>query len=276
MDQQGNTVSTKVTRITTRTIQEMKDAGERIACLTAYDFLVARMLDDAGIDIILVGDSLSNVFQGNATTLPVTLDEMIYHTKIVSNVTRRAMVVTDLPFMSYQVTVEEAFRNAGRIMKETNALGVKVEGGRRVAKVVEKVSGEGIPIIGHIGLMPQSILKYGGYRPRGTSEQEAAELIDDAIALEEAGAFAVVIEKIPATLAQRITDLLHIPTIGIGAGAHCSGQILVTHDMLGLFEDFRPRFVRRYAALTEEMERAFRAYISDVKSGTFPNDSESY
>ena len=269
-------VSSSANRITTRTIQEMKDAGEPIACLTAYDFLLARMLDEVGLDIILVGDSLSNVFQGNATTLPVTLDEMIYHTKIVSNVTRRAMVITDLPFMTYQVTVEEAFRNAGRIMKETNALGVKVEGGKRVAKVVEKVSGEGIPIVGHIGLMPQSILKYGGYRPRGTSAEEANELIEDALALQEAGAFAIVLEKIPADLGKTITERLDIPTIGIGAGPFCSGQILVTHDMLGLFEDFRPRFVRRYAKLSEEIERACRQYIADVKAGTFPNESESY
>jgi 3-methyl-2-oxobutanoate hydroxymethyltransferase len=263
-------------RITTRSIQEMKEAGIPIACLTAYDFLFARLLDAAGLDIILVGDSVSNVFQGNNTTLPVTLDEMIYHTKVVSGTVKRAMVITDLPFMSYQITVEEALRNAGRVMKETRAGAVKVEGGKRVAKVVEKISGEGIPIVGHIGLMPQSILKYGGYKPRGTSDDEAQELIADAIALEEAGAFAVVMEKIPADLGKTITEQLHIPTIGIGAGPHCSGQILVTHDMLGLFEDFRPRFVRRYAALAEEMDAAFRNYIQDVKTGLFPNDSESY
>jgi 3-methyl-2-oxobutanoate hydroxymethyltransferase len=263
-------------RITTRTIQEMKDRGQRIACLTAYDFIFARMLDEAGIDIILVGDSVSNVFQGNATTLPVTLDEMIYHTKAVSRVARRALVITDLPFMTYQVTTEEAFRNAGRIMKETDALGVKVEGGRRVANVVEKISGEGIPIMGHIGLMPQSILKYGGYRPRGETEEEANEILDDAMVLQEAGAFAVVLEKIPAELAQRVTERLRIPTIGIGAGPHCSGQILVTHDMLGLFEDFRPRFVRRYASLSDIISTAFKHYIQDVKSGSFPNETESY
>jgi 3-methyl-2-oxobutanoate hydroxymethyltransferase len=263
-------------RITTRSIQEMKEAGIIIACLTAYDFLFARLLDSSGLDIILVGDSVSNVFQGNNTTLPVTLDEMIYHTKVVSNIVKRAMVVTDLPFMSYQITVEEALRNAGRVMKETRAGGVKVEGGKRVAKVVEKISNEGIPIIGHIGLMPQSILKYGGYKPRGTSDDEALELIDDAVALEEAGAFAVVMEKIPASLGKTITEKLHIPTIGIGAGPHCSGQILVTHDMLGLFEDFRPRFVRRYAALAEEMETAFKQYVIDVKEGLFPNETESY
>ncbi len=263
-------------RVTTRTLQEMKDAGQPIACLTAYDFLTARILDEAGIDLILVGDSVSNVFQGNPTTLPVTLDEMIYHTKAVSRVVRRAMVITDLPFMSYQVTTEEAFRSAGRVMKETLAHGVKVEGGSRAAKVVEKISGEGIPIMGHIGLMPQSILKFGGYRPRGTSEDEARELVDDAIALQEAGAFAVVLEKIPATLGARITESISIPTIGIGAGMQCSGQILVTHDMLGLFEDFRPRFVRRYAAMADDMDDAFRRYIQDVKSGHFPNESESY
>ncbi len=263
-------------RVTTRTIQEMKDAGMPIACLTAYDFLTARLLDDAGIDLILVGDSVSNVFQGNPTTLPVTLDEMIYHTKAVSRVVRRAMVITDLPFMSYQVTTEEAFRSAGRVMKETLAHGVKVEGGVRIAGMVEKVAGEGIPVMGHIGLMPQSILKFGGYRPRGTNEEEADALVQDALALQEAGAFAIVLEKIPATLGKRITEQLSIPTIGIGAGQHCSGQILVTHDMLGLFEDFRPRFVRRYAALADEMDRAFRQYIHDVKASTFPNESESY
>lgn len=263
-------------RVTTRRLQEMRDAGDPIVCLTAYEFLMARLLDDAGIDLILVGDSVSNVFQGNPTTLPVTLDEMIYHTKAVSRVVHRSMVITDLPFMSYQVTTEEAFRSAGRVMKETQAHGVKIEGGQRVAKVVEKISGEGIPIMGHIGLMPQSILKYGGYRPRGTSDSEAEAIIQDAIILEEAGAFAIVLEKIPATLGKRITEAVTIPTIGIGAGPSCSGQILVTQDMLGLFEDFRPRFVRRYASLADEMDRAFRQYIQDVKSGNFPNESESY
>lgn len=272
----SSAAQTSPKRVTTRAIQEMRDAGQRIACLTAYDFLLARLLDDAGVDIILVGDSVSNVFQGNNTTLPVTLEEMIYHTKAVSNIVRRAMVVTDLPFMSYQVTVEEAFRNAGRIMKETKAGGVKVEGGRRVAAVVEKISGEGVPVMGHIGLMPQSILKYGGYRPRGTSREEADEIIDDAVALEQAGAFAIVLEKIPASLGREITERISIPTIGIGAGPHTSGQILVTHDMLGLFEEFRPRFVRRYLTLSDDMSRAFREYIADVKNGSFPNESESY
>jgi 3-methyl-2-oxobutanoate hydroxymethyltransferase len=263
-------------RITTRTIQEMKDRGERIACLTAYDYLLGRILDETGIDMVLVGDSVSNVFQGNATTLPVTLEEMIYHTKAVSNVVRRALVITDLPFMTYQVSTEEAFRNAGRIMKETQSLGVKVEGGQQVAGVIRKISSEGIPIMGHIGLMPQSILKYGGYRPRGTTPEEAEDLLQDALALQDAGAFAIVLEKIPASLAKSITEQLHIPTIGIGAGQHCSGQILVTHDMLGLFEDFRPRFVRRYAALTDNIHTAVQHYIEDVKSGNFPNESESY
>lgn len=263
-------------RITTRTIQEMKDRGEKIACLTAYDFLLGRLLDETGIDIVLVGDSVSNVFQGNATTLPVTLEEMIYHTKAVSNIVKRALVITDLPFMTYQVNTEEAFRNAGRIMKETQSLGVKVEGGQQVANVIRKISGEGIPIMGHIGLMPQSILKYGGYRPRGTTQEEAEDLMQDALALQDAGAFAIVLEKIPAALAKTITERLLIPTIGIGAGKHCSGQILVTYDMLGMFEDFRPRFVRRYASLTDEIQKAIRDYIDDVKSGSFPNESESY
>ncbi|MAT39704.1 MAG: 3-methyl-2-oxobutanoate hydroxymethyltransferase [Ectothiorhodospiraceae bacterium] len=263
-------------RVTTRTIQEMKDADIPIACLTAYDFLMARTLDNVGIDIILVGDSVSNVFQGNNTTLPVTLEEMIYHTKAVSNIVDRAMVVTDLPFMSYQVTVEEAFRNAGKIMKETRSGGVKVEGGKRVAKVVEKISGEGIPTMGHVGLLPQSILKYGGYQPRGRTEEEAQEIIEDAIALEEAGAFAVVIEKVPADLGKRITEALTIPTIGIGAGPDCSGQILVTHDMLGLYEDFQPRFVRKYATLNDEISKAVSQYIEDIKNRSFPNESESY
>jgi 3-methyl-2-oxobutanoate hydroxymethyltransferase len=263
-------------RVTTRTIQELKDSNEPIACLTAYDFLLARMLDRAGVDLILVGDSVSNVFQGNNTTLPVTLDEMIYHTKAVSNIVQRAMVITDLPFMSYQVSVEEAFRNAGRIMKETKAGGVKIEGGKAVAKVVEKITGAGIPTMGHVGLLPQSILMYGGYQPRGRSEEEAQEIIDDAIALQDAGAFAIVIEKVPAELGKRITDALSIPTIGIGAGPECSGQILVTPDMLGLYEDFRPRFVRLYASLTKEITSACENYISDVKLRTFPNESESY
>ncbi len=263
-------------RVTTRSLLEMKLRGEKIACLTAYESLMARLLDMAGLDIILVGDSVSNVFQGNETTLPVTLDEMIYHTRAVTRGVRRAMVVTDMPFMSFQVTVEEAFRNAGRIMKETHAGGVKIEGGERVAGVIEKISGEGVPVMGHIGLMPQSIHKYGGYKPRGTSEEEANSLVTDARALEQAGAFAIVLEKIPAGLARRITASVAIPTIGIGAGIHCDGQILVSYDMLGLIEDFNPRFVRRYAHLAEIMSRAFAAYAADVKSNSFPTESESY
>lgn len=263
-------------RITTRVIHDMKQRGEKIACLTGYDYLIARLLDEAGIDIVLVGDSVSNVFQGNETTLPVTLDEMIYHTKAVVVGVTRAMVITDMPFMSFQVTTEEAFRNAGRIMKETRAGGVKIEGGARVAGVVEKISGGGIPVMGHIGLMPQSIHKYGGYKPRGTTEEEARAMVNDARALEEAGAFAIVLEKIPAELAKQITASVQIPTIGIGAGPYCDGQILVTYDMLGLFEDFRPRFVRRYVHLSEIIGEAFQLYVKDVKDTTFPNESESY
>ena len=263
-------------KVTTRSLYEMKQRGEKIACLTGYDYLFARLLDTAGIDLVLVGDSVSNVFQGNETTLPVTLDEMIYHTKAVTLGVKRAMIVTDMPFMTYQITVEEAFRNAGRIMKETQAGGVKIEGGERVAKVAEKISGEGIPVMGHIGLMPQSIHKYGGYKPRGTTEDEARTLMNDAKVLQDAGAFAIVLEKIPADLAKKITESIQIPTIGIGAGIHCDGQILVSYDMLGLFEDFRPRFVRRYVHLTEILEKAFRDYIKDVKGNLFPNESESY
>ena len=263
-------------RITTRALYEMKERAEKIACLTGYDYLLGRLLDNSGIDLILVGDSLSNVFQGNETTLPVTLDEMIYHTKSVTKGVKRALVITDMPFMSYQVSVDEAFRNAGRIMKETSAGGVKIEGGENLAPVVEKISREGIPIMGHIGLMPQSIHKYGGYRPRGTTDDEAQTLLRDAKVLEEAGAFAIVLEKIPARLAEQITASIKIPTIGIGAGPHCDGQVLVSYDMLGLFEDFRPRFVRRYIHLAEIIQQAFTQYVDDVKKNSFPNELESY
>ncbi len=269
-------ISKKIRRVTTRSIHEMYTAGEKISCLTAYDYTMARLLDQAGVDILLVGDSLSNVIQGHETTLPVTLEEMIYHTKAVVRGVHRAMVITDLPFMSYQNTVEEAFRNAGKVMKTTGAGGVKLEGGEKCAEVIHKISIEGIPVMGHIGLLPQSIHQYGGYQPRGTTDEEAERILKDAKAIQDAGAFSVVLEKIPAKLAKRITAELRIPTIGIGAGVHCSGQILVVFDMLGLTEDFNPRFVRRYANLAEEMRRAFTNYVSDVKAGSFPNEQESY
>ena len=264
-------------RVTTRTIRDMKSRGEKIAMITGYDYTFARLFDEAGIDMILVGDSLSNVIQGNETTIPVTLDEMIYHAKlVVRGVKERAMIICDMPFMSFQVTVEEGFRNAGRIMKETGAGGVKIEGGERVADHVRRMSEAGIPVMGHLGLTPQSIHQYGSYRTRGVTKEEASRLKRDAKALEEAGVFALVLEKIPASLAKEVTDSLRIATIGIGAGPHCDGQVLVMHDLLGLTEEFHPRFVRKYSTLAETVRSAVRKYGSDIKSGKFPNESESY
>lgn len=265
-----------VRRVTTRVLQEMKRKGVRISALTAYDATIAALFDRAGIDVLLVGDSVANVVQGHTTTLPVTLEEMIYHTRAVMRGVTRAMVVVDMPFMSYQVRADEAFRNAGRIMKETEAGAVKLEGGLEVADGVRRMTGAGIPVMGHLGLQPQSIHQYGGYRPRGTTEEEAAKIIADAKALEEAGAFAIVLEKIPAELASRITASLTVPTIGIGAGAGCDGQILVYADMLGLTIDFNPRFVRRYDNFAERIVDAAQRYLADVRSGDFPNPEESY
>jgi 3-methyl-2-oxobutanoate hydroxymethyltransferase len=263
-------------KVTTRTILELKSRGEPIAALTAYDFLTARLLDAAGIDILLVGDSLANVVQGHDTTLPVTLDEMIYHSKAVMRGVERAMVVVDLPFMSYQVNAEEGFRNAGRIMKETGANAVKLEGGRRVADGVGRMVEAGIPVMGHLGLTPQSIQQFGGYRPRGASPDEAKAILSDAKVLEEAGVFAIVLEKIPAALAKEVSASISVPTIGIGAGAGCDGQILVTPDMLGMNEEFHPRFVRLYARLADSIRDAARTYKADVKARTFPTEEESY
>lgn len=263
-------------RITTRAIIELKQRNVKITALTAYDYLMAKLLDRAGIDLILVGDSLGNVFQGNETTLSVTLDEMIYHTKAVTKDVKRAMVITDMPFMSFQNTTQEAFNNAGRIMKETNAGGVKLEGGKRIADAVKKITEAGIPVVGHIGLTPQSIHQFGGYLPRGKNEQEAETLLEDAKILEEAGAFALILEKIPAKLAKQVTESISIPTIGIGAGPDCDGQILVVYDMLGLIEDFKPRFVRKYENFAEDAGNAFKKYIADVQGQKFPNQNESY
>jgi 3-methyl-2-oxobutanoate hydroxymethyltransferase len=263
-------------RVTTRTLQEMKRKGRRISALTAYDAIIGRIFDEAGIDVLLVGDSVANVVQGHETTLPVTLDEMIYHTKAVTRTVERAMVVVDMPFMSYQVRADEAFRNAGRIMKETSASAVKLEGGIEYSETVRRMTASGIPVMGHLGLQPQSIHQYGGYRPRGTSVEEAEKIMVDAGALEEAGAFALVLEKIPADLAKRVSQMLKIPTIGIGAGPHCDGQILVYADMLGLTVDFHPRFVRRYESFADRATEAARKYADDVRSGDFPNESESY
>ena len=276
IDSDRHTHSAPMRRVTTRRLQDMKKQGKRISCLTAYDALIARILDDAGIDLILVGDSLGNIVQGHETTIPVTLDDIIYHTKAVVKGVQRALVVADMPFMSYQVSPEEAFRNAGRLMKEAGASAVKVEGGHRVCEAVRRMTEAGIPVMAHLGLTPQSINQFGSYRARGQNAEEADEMMRDAKELEEAGAFAVVLEKIPMQLAQKITESLTIPTIGIGAGPHCDGQILVYSDMLGLTIDFSPRFVRRYDSLHERIDDSVSRYIQDIQSGSFPDESESY
>jgi 3-methyl-2-oxobutanoate hydroxymethyltransferase len=263
-------------KITTKVIATMKINGTRIACLTAYDFITARLLDQSGVDLILVGDSLAQVFQGQETTLPVTLDEMIYHAKTVVRGVDRAMVIIDMPFMSYQANDEEGFHNAGRIMKETGAGGVKLEGGERTANLVHLMTRAGIPVMGHLGLTPQSIYQFGGFTPRGATPAEAKQLLKDAKFLEEAGAFGIVLEKIPSDLAAKVTKSLAIPTIGIGAGMHCDGQILVVSDMLGLYEDFHPRFVRNYAHLAETIRQSVGGYVKDVKEEKFPTQKESY
>jgi 3-methyl-2-oxobutanoate hydroxymethyltransferase len=265
-----------IKRVTTKTLALLKKKGIKITSLTAYDFITAKLLDDAGIDVILVGDSLANVFQGIETTLPVTMDEIIYHTKAVARGVSRAMLVADLPFMSYQLSIDEGFRNAGRIMKETSAGAVKLEGGIHVAETIKKITDAGIPVMGHIGLTPQSINQFGSYRERGKDEKEAKEITEDAKAVEAAGAFAVVIEKVPAILAKKISEQLKIPTIGIGAGVYCDGQILVTPDMLGLNVDFHPRFVRHYSKQAEVISGAVKRYIEDVKTANFPSEEESY
>ncbi len=263
-------------KITTKTIRNRKGSGTPIAALTAYDYLTASLLDEAGIDIILVGDSLSNVFQGNDTTLPVSVDQMIYHTSAVVKGVRSALVVADMPFLSYQVTVEDAVRNCGRLMKEAGADAVKLEGGEPVASAVRRLTEIGIPVMGHLGLTPQSIHLFGTYQVRGADEAERRKLKDDARLLEDAGVFALVLEKIPAELAAEITSEISVPTIGIGAGSACDGQILVVSDMLGLTEKFRPRFVRRYAELAEEIRKSVKKYIDDVRVGSFPNAGEWY
>lgn len=265
-----------IRRVTTRRLSDMKKKGQKIVCLTAYDALIARILDDAGVDVILVGDSLGNVVQGHDTTIPVTLEDIIYHTKAVIRGTRRSLVVADMPFMSYQVSAEEAFRNAGRLMKEAGAHAVKIEGGKRVADAVSRMTEAGIPVMGHLGLTPQSINQFGSYRVRGTSEEEQQQILDDAHALAQAGAFAIVLEKIPLSLAQKVSQAIDVPTIGIGAGNHCDGQILVYTDMLGMTIDFSPRFVRKYDNLHERMHNAVTQYCNDVRDIAFPTTEESY
>jgi len=263
-------------RVTTHTLIEMKNVGEKISMLTAYDYSMAKILDEAGLDVLLVGDSASNVIAGHETTLPITLDQMIYHGAAVVRAVNRALVVVDLPFGSYQGNSRAALDSSIRIMKETGASAVKLEGGETVIESVKRILAAGIPVMGHLGLMPQSIYKYGTYVVRATEEEEAAQLLRDAHLLQEAGCFAIVLEKIPAALAQRVAQELAIPIIGIGAGPHVDGQVLVTHDMLGITKDFSPRFLRRYARLYDDMMSAFSRYIEDVKSRDFPRDDESY
>ncbi len=263
-------------KVTTNSLVEMKQRGERIAMLTAYDFSMARLVDQAGIDVILVGDSASNVMAGHETTLPITLDHMIYHASSVIRGVDRALVVVDLPFGSYQGNAKEALSSAIRIMKESGGHAVKLEGGQEVVSTIERIVSSGIPVMGHLGLTPQSIYKFGTYAVRAKEEQEAAQLLTDAKALEEAGCFAIVLEKIPAKLAKQVSESLNIPTIGIGAGADVDGQVLVLHDMLGMNTEFSPRFLRRYLNLAEQIPTAIGAYVKDVKSRDFPNDQESY
>ena len=262
--------------VTTKTVMTMKRAGEKIAMLTAYDFLTARYLDQVGIDIILVGDSVGNVVQGHETTLPVTVDDMIYHAKAVKRAVRNALIVVDMPFMSYQNSIDEAVRNCGRVMKEVGVGAVKLEGGEYVAGIVRHLVMIGIPVMGHLGLTPQAINRFGTYEVRAQDKHEARQLLRDAKILADAGVFSLVLEKIPAGLARKVTAAVSVPTIGIGAGPHCDGQVLVVHDMLGLTEEFKPRFVRRYSEMADTMRGAFRRYISDVKSKQFPTMKESY
>jgi 3-methyl-2-oxobutanoate hydroxymethyltransferase len=262
--------------VTTHKLLEMKEKGEKIAMLTAYDFTSAKIVDEAGIDIILVGDSASNVMAGHETTLPITLDQMIYHAQSVMRAVKNPLVVVDLPFGSYQGNSKEALASAIRIMKESEADAVKVEGGADVIESVKRILSAGIPVMGHLGLTPQSIHKFGTYSVRAKEEAEADALVADALALEEAGCFALVLEKIPAALGTLVASKLKIPVIGIGAGSGVDGQVLVMHDMLGLSKEFSPRFLRRYHNLHEEMLKAFRHYIDDVKSRDFPNYKEQY
>lgn len=263
-------------RVTTQTFLDMREAGEPIAMLTAYDYTSARLLDAAGIDALLVGDSASNVMAGHETTLPITLGQMIYHAQCVVRGVRRALVVVDLPFGSYQGNSRRALASAIRVMKQTGAHAVKLEGGAAVVDSVRRIIDAGIPVMGHLGLTPQSIYKFGTYRVRAREEAEAEALRGDLRLLEAAGCFAAVLEKIPAVLAEELTASVAIPTIGIGAGAGCSGQILVTHDMLGLTQEFNPRFVRRYASVGEAVGEAVRRYVADVRGAAFPSADESY
>lgn len=263
-------------KVTTHRLYEMKERAEKISMLTAYDYSMAKIIDEAGMDVILVGDSASNVMAGNVTTLPITLDQMIYHGKSVVKAVKRALVVVDLPFGTYQGNSKEALASAIRVMKETHADCIKIEGGSEIKESVQRILSAGIPIMGHLGLTPQSINKFGTYTVRAREEAEAKKLLEDAHLLEELGCFGLVLEKIPASLATRVASELKIPVIGIGAGGGVDGQVLVMHDMLGINQDFSPRFLRRYANLAEIMTSALQSYIKDVKSCDFPNEKEQY
>lgn len=269
-------VHKNVKRVTTNVLQEMKQSGEKISMLTGYDFSMARVIDAAGVDVILVGDSASNVMAGHETTLPITLDQMIYHASSVVRAVDRALVVVDMPFGSYQGNSKEALSNAIKIMKESGGHAVKLEGGREIIESISRILTAGIPVMGHLGLTPQSIYKFGTYVVRAKETDEAERLIEDAIALEEAGCFAIVLEKIPATLAAKVAKTVTIPIIGIGAGNGVDGQVLVVHDMLGINNEFSPRFLRKYNNLYDQMLGSFHDYIRDVKSGDFPNEREQY
>ena len=271
-----STAKKEYKRITVKTLIDMKANGEKISMLTAYDYTMAKIVDGAGVDVILVGDSASNVMAGHDTTLPITLDQMIYHASSVIRAVHRALVVVDLPFGSYQSDPKEALRSAIRIMKESGAHSVKLEGGREIKESIKRILNAGIPVMGHLGLTPQSIYKFGTYTVRAKEEKEAEDLIEDAKMLEKVGCFAIVLEKIPAALAKKVAESVNIPIIGIGAGNGVDGQVLVLHDMIGMTHEVHPRFLRRYLNLYEDMTGALSQYVEDVKSSDFPNESEQY
>jgi len=269
-------VHAQAKKVTTHTLQEMKRSGEKITMLTAYDYSLARLVDGAGVDVILVGDSASNVMAGQVTTVPITLDHMIYHAQCVERAVDRALIVVDLPFGTYQGNSKQALDSSIRIMKEAAAHAVKLEGGAEIVESIKRILTAGIPVMGHLGLTPQSIYKFGTYTVRAKEDEEAKKLIEDAKLLEEAGCFAIVLEKIPKDLAKKVSESVNIPTIGIGAGPDTDGQVLVLHDLLGITMDFSPRFLRRYLNLAEDINNAIGQYCEDVRSGDFPNENESY
>jgi 3-methyl-2-oxobutanoate hydroxymethyltransferase len=269
-------IHSEVKRVTTHTLHEMKAKGEKIAMLTSYDYSMAKIVDEAGVDVILVGDSASNVMAGHETTLPITLDQMIYHASSVVRAVKRALVVVDLPFGAYQGNSKEALTSSIRIMKESGAHAVKLEGGAEIRESVERILSAGIPVMGHLGLTPQSIYKFGTYTVRAKEEQEASRLINDAKLLDDIGCFSIVLEKIPATLTEKVSKSIDAPTIGIGAGNKADGQVLVVHDLLGITHEFNPRFLRRYHNLYDEIKSAVGNYVSDVRSVDFPNEKEQY